>query len=31
MRFVCIRDVGAWELVSVDDETLLEALDAYFA
>ncbi len=31
VRFVCIRDVGAWELVSVDDETLLEALDAYFA
>ena len=31
VRFVCIRDIGAWELVSVDDETLLEALEAYYA
>ncbi len=30
VRFVCVKDVGAWELVSVDDETVLEALAEYF-
>ena len=30
VRFVLPRDVGAWELVFVDDETILEHLRLYF-
>ena len=31
VRFMLLRDVGQWELVDVDDATILQHLEAYFA
>lgn len=31
VRFMLLRDVGQWELVDVDDQTILQHLETYFA
>ena len=31
VRFVCLRDVGQWQLQDVADDVILEELEAYFA
>ena len=31
VRFVCLRDVGQWQLQDVTDDVILEELEAYFA
>ena len=31
VRFVCLHDVGQWQLRDVADDVILEELEAYFA